>query len=210
MKYWLLLPLLFLGVAFADVDPRARALAELIIQDRTLDTQDGGVSMALRRYMIAALAAELMETGATSGPEAPQDDSQKPITQPPEYSESIANVSPLSRAPRYGFGVETPTGITQGWVYDLRPGEPIIAVADGEVLAYENFAWRAHILIIGHGNSFVSVYQGALDAQLPVGARVESGQNVGIASTIRGESTMEWQVRVDGRPVDPSSWLQQR
>lgn len=183
----------------AEPDPRAQALAELLYQDRVLASRDGGVALALRRYLITRLVEEIKRDAA-------------PVAAPPAVSlppASATRLPPIPRPPSLGFDAESEVGRTQGWVFETQLGEPILAAADGEVVASENLAWRAHILIIRHQDGSVSVYSGAIDALLQVGTRVRRGQIVGTASLIRGDNRMEWQVRNGTQLIDPALWLTQ-
>ena len=183
----------------AEPDPRAQALAELLYQDRVLASRDGGVALALRRYLITRLVEDIQREAT-------------PVAAPPGLAlppASATRLPPIPRPPSLGFDAENDIGRTQGWVFETELGEPILAAADGEVVASENLAWRAHILIIRHQDGSVSVYSGAIDALLQVGTRVRRGQIVGTASLIRGDNRMEWQVRKGTQLIDPALWLAQ-
>ncbi len=183
----------------AEPDPRAQSLAELLYQDRVLASRDGGVALALRRYLITRLVEDIQREAA-------------PVAAPPRIAlppASATRLPPIPRPPSLGFDAESDIGRTQGWVFETQLGEPILAAADGEVVASENLAWRAHILIIRHQDGSVSVYSGAIDALLQVGTRVRRGQIVGTASLIRGDNRMEWQVRKGTQLIDPALWLAQ-
>ena len=73
------------------------------------------------------------------------------------------------------------------------------------------FTGYGNLVIVDHGAQTFSLY-GQLGApQVERGARVERGQAVGTAGRIlAGIPGMYFEMRVDGKPVDPLEWLKKK
>ncbi len=64
-------------------------------------------------------------------------------------------------------------------------------------------------MILDHGAQTFSLYGNLLDIAVHAGARVDRGQPVGSVGTRRspGAAGLYFELRIDGRPVDPLQWL---
>jgi Membrane-bound metallopeptidase len=66
-------------------------------------------------------------------------------------------------------------------------------------------------VILDHGSQAYSLYGDLLDVTAAKGARIERGQAVGsVGATRFGTAGLYFELRVDGRPVDPLQWLKKR
>ena len=89
-------------------------------------------------------------------------------------------------------------------------GTPIYAAAKGEVI-YSGFNSGGYgkLIIIDHGNGYQTYYAHCSSLYVNVGDYVSKGQNIaGVGST--GNSTgnhLHWEVRMDGTPVNPYSYI---
>lgn len=89
------------------------------------------------------------------------------------------------------------------------PGEEVRAVFDGRVVFSDWFKGYGQMVVIDHGDAYLSVY-GHVDERL-----VSAGQDVrrddAIARSGEGGSFEQpglyFEIRHDGRPVDPAGWL---
>jgi len=90
-------------------------------------------------------------------------------------------------------------------------GTPVHAIHEGTVVFAEPFSGFGNLLIIDHGGQAFSMY-GTLDAMaVPAGGRVARGDVIGTAgAAIDGTPSLYFELRVDGRPVDPLQWLRKR
>ncbi len=86
-------------------------------------------------------------------------------------------------------------------------GAPIYAAANGEVIAAQYSRSYGNMVIIDHGGGITTVYAHASRLYVRSGQDVKRGQVIAaIGST--GLATgphLHWEVRVNGRPVNPSS-----
>ncbi|BFI97319.1 MAG: peptidoglycan DD-metalloendopeptidase family protein [Rhodanobacter sp.] len=87
-------------------------------------------------------------------------------------------------------------------------GSEVHAVANGRVVYAGFLRGYGMLLILNHGNGWMSMY-GNNEALLhSVGDAVKAGQPVGTASAPTGVNTgVYFELRKDGQPVDPRSWL---
>jgi septal ring factor EnvC (AmiA/AmiB activator) len=101
---------------------------------------------------------------------------------------------------RYGNGV----------LIRAAGGSEVHAVANGRVVYAGFLRGYGMLLILNHGNGWMSMY-GNNEALLHnVGDAVKAGQAVGTAAPPTGVNTGAYfELRHDGKPVDPRSWLAQ-
>lgn len=91
------------------------------------------------------------------------------------------------------------------------PGEDVHAVHDGTVVYADLFAGYGRLVIVDHGSQTFTLYGNLGDIVVAKDARVERGQVVGTAGLAEGEAgAVYFELRVDGRPVDPLQWLTKR
>jgi septal ring factor EnvC (AmiA/AmiB activator) len=120
---------------------------------------------------------------------------------------------PLSGSLLAGYGGRMPDGRrSSGVLIAAAAGQPVTAVADGTVVFSEWMTGYGMILIVDHGNAYMSLYAHN-DALLKApGDRVKRGDAVATVGTSggQGQPALYFELRRDGKPVDPSSWLQKR
>ena len=88
---------------------------------------------------------------------------------------------------------------------------PVTAIHEGTVAFAAPFAGFGNLVIVDHGGKAFSVY-GYLDrVDVTKGARVTRGQRLGAAGTApAGTDAVYFELRIDGRAVDPLQWLKAR
>jgi murein hydrolase activator len=90
-------------------------------------------------------------------------------------------------------------------------GADALAVHDGTVAFAGSFSGFGNLVIVDHGAQTFSLYGDLLEIAVRKGARIEHGQPVGTAGPIpSGSDGIYFELRVDGRPVDPLQWLKKR
>ena len=91
------------------------------------------------------------------------------------------------------------------------PGAPVVAIYSGTVTFAGPFEGFGNLVIVDHGSNAFSLY-GYLGAiALAQGARVDAGAQVGEVGTPPvGGSALYFELRIDGRSVDPLQWLKPR
>lgn len=90
-------------------------------------------------------------------------------------------------------------------------GSEIHAVARGRVIYAGFLRGYGMLVIINHGNGWMSMYGNNETMLHGVGDQVEAGVAIGTASPPTGVNTgVYFELRKDGQPVDPRNWLSQR
>ena len=120
---------------------------------------------------------------------------------------------PLSGNLLARFGGRMPDGRTSSGVLIGAPaGSTVTAVADGSVVFSEWMTGYGLILIIDHGNGYMSLYAHNESLLRDAGERVKRGDALAKVGTSGGQGTpaLYFELRRNGQPVDPSSWLQRR
>ena len=117
---------------------------------------------------------------------------------------------PLSGALLAGYGGTMPDGRgSQGLLIAANAGAPIKAVADGTVVYAEWMTGYGLLLIVDHGNGYMSLYA-YNDALLKdVGASVKRGDAVATVGSSggHGRPALYFELRRNGQPVNPRTWL---
>jgi murein hydrolase activator len=101
----------------------------------------------------------------------------------------------------------TPAGVQ----FAAQEGSPVRAVHDGTVAYTGPFTGYGHLVIVDHGAETFSLYGQLAAAQVEQGAKVERGEVIaGVGRVLAGIPGMYFEMRVDGKPVDPLEWLRKR
>ncbi len=110
---------------------------------------------------------------------------------------------------RFGRQASDAASATQNGVeIQVAEGEAVRAVHDGRVAFADVFAGLGQLVIVDHGGMAFSLYGhlGTLDASK--GMTVGHGQRLGTAGPgPAGNSSVYFELRIDGKPVDPLQWL---
>lgn len=100
----------------------------------------------------------------------------------------------------------------RGVVISAAPGTPVRAVAPGKVIFADMLRGFGHMIIVDHGENYMSLYGYNEKLLKKLGDRIERGAiigRVGIAPTLT-QPGLYFELRYQGQPVDPVRWLAQR
>lgn len=102
--------------------------------------------------------------------------------------------------------------VNKGIDIEGKLGEPVRAAADGEVVyAGSDLAGYGRLIILKHNSSYLSAYAYNKDLLVNEGDSVKAGQKIAeIGSTGTTEPKLHFQIRHDGKPVDPMGCLPPR
>lgn len=91
-------------------------------------------------------------------------------------------------------------------------GQPVVAAADGRVVYSGNgLPDYGNLVIIKHDSRFLSAYAHNQKLHVEEGAYVKSGQRIAdMGQTGTGRPKLHFQIRKNGRPVDPLKYLPAR
>ena len=105
----------------------------------------------------------------------------------------------------------SPGSASNGIEIAAPEGAEALAVHDGVVAFAGTFAGFGNLVILEHGSQTFSLYGDLLGITVKKGERVTHGHPVGsIGPTPSGTNGLYFELRVDGRPVDPLQWLKKR
>jgi lipoprotein NlpD len=93
-----------------------------------------------------------------------------------------------------------------------RPGDPVWAASDGEVVYSGNgIQGTGNLIIIRHGDSYLSAYAHNSVMLVSKGSRVTAGDKIAeIGENSTGVPMLHFEIRVDGNSVDPIRFLPKR
>jgi len=183
----------------------ARSLEKLLARLR----EAAAKAAAARRAAEAEAAARAKEGGTTTRRTPPP-----PIEVAKTAPIKVGGLGwPLSGTLVAGYGAPMPDGSKSAGVLIGAPaGTTVKAVADGTVVFSEWMTGYGLILIIDHGNGYMSLYA-YNDALLKdAGAQVKRGEPVASVGNSGGQGrpALYFELRRNGSPVNPGSWLQKR
>jgi septal ring factor EnvC (AmiA/AmiB activator) len=110
---------------------------------------------------------------------------------------------------RYGSARAEGGATWKGLFIRATEGEPIHAVAAGKIVFAEWLRGFGNLLIIDHGNDFLSVYANNEALRGAVGATVTAGQSIATAGNSGGypDPGLYFELRHRGRAFDPLKWI---
>jgi lipoprotein NlpD len=93
-----------------------------------------------------------------------------------------------------------------------RRGEPVYAAADGDVVySGRGIQGQGDLIIIRHSARYLSAYSHNSNMIVTEGARIRAGDKIAeVGIDPRGSEILHFEVRVDGKPADPSQYLPPR
>ncbi|MEZ5483874.1 MAG: peptidoglycan DD-metalloendopeptidase family protein [Lysobacteraceae bacterium] len=120
---------------------------------------------------------------------------------------------PLEARIRVGFGGTLPDGRTsRGWLLDASAGSKVQAVAAGRVAFSDWLRGYGLLVILDHGDGYMSLYAQNEALLREVGDWVGAGEIVSSVGRSGGQSVpgLYFELRHRSKPVDPRTWLQRR
>ena len=168
---------------------------------------------------LSTLVAKLQELAIRPSEAAPSAPSQpKPAPEQTPKSQPVVRFSsmkgrlpmPLQAKVQSAFGdVKTGSGMRwEGLLLAAAEGEPVHAIFDGRVVYADWLRGFGLLLILDHGDGYMSLYShnSSLDKQL--GNWVASGETIAFVGTTGGLSDpgLYFEVRYNGEPTNPLAW----
>ena len=90
-------------------------------------------------------------------------------------------------------------------------GDTVRAVHEGTVAYADPFTGYGNLVIIDHGSQAYSLYGYLSSLDVSRGARVDRGEMLGtVGQPPTGPAALYFELRIDGKPVDPLEWLKRR
>ncbi|WP_242451759.1 peptidoglycan DD-metalloendopeptidase family protein [Rhodanobacter sp. T12-5] len=190
------------SAANAQYKDQAQRLAAMKQDAQSLDNLLAKLQRAIDEAAREAAAREAAARAAT----AKRHPGHKP---PPPIEVGSASANIRGNLPWPASGVVNSYG--SGVLIKASGGSEIHAVARGRVIYAGFLRGYGMLLIINHGNGWMSMYGNNETLLHGVGDQVEAGEAIGTASAPTGINTGTYfELRKNGKPVDPRSWLSQR
>lgn len=198
----------------------AKALQQVIGRLRAAAARAAAERAVAERAAAKAAAASSKANG--SRPASARASGSKPAAaqvSPPRQTANAAPVRvggfgwPLSGNLVAGFGGRMPDGrASSGLLIAAGLGAPVRAVADGSVVFAEWMTGYGLILIVDHGNGYLSLYAHNESLLKDVGATVKRGDAVARVGNSGGleQPALYFELRRNGQPIDPGSWLRRQ
>jgi septal ring factor EnvC (AmiA/AmiB activator) len=120
---------------------------------------------------------------------------------------------PVSGSLLASYGGTLPDGRgSEGVLIAANAGTTVKAVADGQVVFADWMNGYGLILIVDHGNGYMSLYAHNDALLRDAGDAVQRGDAVATVGNSggQGRAALYFELRRNGKPVDPGSWLQRR
>lgn len=106
------------------------------------------------------------------------------------------------------FGTARPSGGTWRGIFIATAPAPVRSIAAGTVVYTANQAGYGNMMIIDHGNGYMSVYAGLSAIHAGNGSRVNAGQNIATSGTLpAGEQGLYLELRYRNKIMNPLVWL---
>lgn len=203
---------------FEDRSAREKALGR---DARSLERVLAQLREAARRAEAErrAAAAAAREREAREAREAQASGRPRPPPRPPTQVARTAAPQvgglgwPISGSLLTPYGGKLPDGRSStGILIGAPAGTSVKAVADGTVVFAEWMTGYGMLLIVDHGNGYMSLYAHNDGLQKNVGDAVRRGDTVASVGSSggQGRSGLYFELRQNGTPVNPTTWLQRR
>jgi septal ring factor EnvC (AmiA/AmiB activator) len=111
----------------------------------------------------------------------------------------------FGRAPSSRFGTSI---VRNGIEIGTPEGTAVRAVHEGRVAFADPFSGFGRLVIVDHGQGVFSLYGHLQTVAVARGAHADAGSALGTTGrSTTGADALYFELRVDGRPVDPLQWL---
>jgi septal ring factor EnvC (AmiA/AmiB activator) len=112
---------------------------------------------------------------------------------------------------RRRFGANVGGTPLNGIEVALDEGTPVRAVHGGTVVFADTFSGYGKLAIVDHGNETFSLYGYLLELAVKKDDRLAAGEPIGSSGlAVNGQAGLYFELRIDGRPVDPLQWLKRQ
>lgn len=183
-----------------------KSLEKVLAQLRTAARRAEAERRAAARQTGSTSKAEPGRTGTRARPAAAVVANAQPVR--------VGGLGwPLSGTLLAGYGGALPDGRkSSGLLIAASVGTPVRAVANGKVVFAEWMNGYGLISIVDHGGGYLSLYAHNDALLREVGADVKRGDPVASVGSSggQGRAALYFELRRNGQPVNPSSWLSAR
>lgn len=154
--------------------------------------------------LLAQLQKAIDDAAREAAAKAAKAAREKPGTPPPPAGKPAGDIRGNLPWPTNG----TVRNYGNGVLITAERGSEVHAVARGQVIYAGFLRGYGMLLILDHGGGWLSMYGNNESLLRGKGDQVNTGEAIGTASLVTGVNTgVYFELRQNGRPVDPRSWL---
>ena len=120
---------------------------------------------------------------------------------------------PLKGKVAHSFGSTRSGSLNwDGWLISAQIGEPVAAVHDGQVIFSNYMRGFGLLIILNHGDGYMSLYAHNEELVKDTGDWVLSNETIARAGDTGGldKPALYFEIRKKGQPADPKKWLGKR
>ncbi|MBK1780729.1 peptidoglycan DD-metalloendopeptidase family protein [Advenella sp. WQ 585] len=202
-------------------DGRQRQQAQQQVQSALQQTEQARQQLALARQQAenaeierakARIKKEKEEQAALLAQKA-REDERRAAAQDSSGANGLPKGAPwpVRGALQGRFGTTRPDtgGVWRGILISANEGTPVRAVASGQVVFSAWVRGFGNLVIIDHGNNYMSVYGYNQSVSGSVGDSVRAGQTIARVGATGGQvdPALYFEIRNGSTPVDPLNWL---
>lgn len=189
-----------------DVKGLERVLADLRAAARRAEAERRAAQARAAAAMRSESSGGSTSRGSTPRPPPPTIANAQPIR--------VGGLGwPLSGNLLASFGGKLPDGrSSQGLLIGAPAGSSVQAVANGKVVFAEWMSGYGLLCIVDHGDGTMSLYANNDGLLRDAGSDVKRGDAIASVGNSGGQGVvgLYFELRRNGKPVDPRSWLQKR
>lgn len=173
----------------------------------------GSLVASIDKRLTAERAAEA--AAQKKAEEEAKKKNSRPVVRQPAPGTNFAKLKGKLSRPVAGrvvarFGSQrTGSAKWQGLLIRAPEGAEVVACAPGTVVFADWLRGYGNLVIVDHGNTYLSVYANNESIFKNVGDRVKQGETISSVGASGGddEPGLYFEIRRGGKPVDPSPWL---
>lgn len=115
---------------------------------------------------------------------------------------------PVAGVPTGLFGKKRNGGdVWKGVFYSTAPA-PVESIAAGTVSYADELDGYGKVVVVDHGENYISIYSGLSEISVGKGYAVAAGSKIGTSGSLPdGEEGLYLQIRYEGQVLNPSSWI---
>lgn len=115
---------------------------------------------------------------------------------------------PVAGVPTGLFGKNRNGGdVWKGVFYSTAPA-PVESIAAGTVSYADELDGYGKVVVVDHGENYISIYSGLSEISVGKGYVVAAGSKIGTSGSLPdGEEGLYLQIRYEGQVLNPSSWI---
>jgi lipoprotein NlpD len=172
---------------------------------RSTSTQAVTQAAPIQRQTIAVPTTPAPVTPATTVQTTPRVSTSAPVT-PVSTAAGLRWVKPSNGAILQQYNLASNI---KGIRYSGNVGDPVFAAADGQVVyAADGLKEYGNLVLVKHINGYITAYAHNSKLNVKSGQNVTAGQKIAeMGSTGTTRTMLEFQVRLDGKPINPTAVL---